>query len=237
MMGRTHKAGGVLAGVLIGGFLVSGNPVSIVVCTGALIGGCIMGSLLPDIDKKESTIGRTLWFISWPIYFFRLLVKLFAYIFPGILKKAFQELEEDTGHRALAHSLITWAVLSGSFWMCRSYIFGWILHGGKKLLSLIPMKLPDINHYIGALMSDIHISNLLIHKSIGLFIIGTSIGMLSHLFLDLFTPGGVALLSPVIDKKVEIPIIKTNGLAEKALGGIMTIAAIWLAYKDIIVKI
>lgn len=61
---------------------------------------------------------------------------------------------------------------------------------------------------------------------IDLFIYGFSIGMLSHIFLDWFTPSGVPLIFPLSKEKQSLNLFKTGGVGEvlfQALGVFMTI--------------
>lgn len=222
MMGKTHMVGGVLAGAVVSKFFYSGGLVTTGIYVGTLIGGSVLGSLLPDIDKKESTIGRKLWFISWPIYFFRLIIKLFANIFPeGKARKALEELDEDLGHRGIAHSLITWAVLTAILLIFKAYIIDFIIAATHKLLIHIPYTF--------------HITNTaILQKSIFTFLLGTSIGMLSHIILDLLTSEGIALFSPFIDIKFKIPLFKTGGVAEILFRGCLCVAVLLITYKWII---
>lgn len=59
MQGKTHKIGGACAGAIAGSLLLQ-PPYSFdkIALTGILVGGAIIGSLMPDIDHKNSTIGH-----------------------------------------------------------------------------------------------------------------------------------------------------------------------------------
>ena len=69
MMGKTHKVGGAVSGFSL---LTLAQVTSITInpIFGGLpfLAGNIIGALLPDIDQRKSTIGRLLWFISFPIW-------------------------------------------------------------------------------------------------------------------------------------------------------------------------
>ena len=59
MMGKTHKLGGVCSGVIVSSFLLQ-QPYTVeklMIC-GTIIVGSTIGSLWPDIDQKNSTIGK-----------------------------------------------------------------------------------------------------------------------------------------------------------------------------------
>lgn len=59
MNGGTHKIGGVCAGAMAGIMLLE-PPYTLdkLILTGVLIGGSVVGSLMPDIDHKGSTVGH-----------------------------------------------------------------------------------------------------------------------------------------------------------------------------------
>ncbi len=204
MMGRTHKVGGALTGIVISRFFYTDDLMITGICFASLVCGSILGSLLPDIDKKESTIGRSLWFISWPIYFVRLIIKLLSYILPGRAKKFFKNLDKDLSHRGIAHSLITWAVLTTILWQC-----------SLNLLPGIP---------------------LVLQISISKFLLGVSLGMLSHIILDMLTNNGVALFSPVTNVKIKIPLIniRTGGFVESFLRVIMCLLFFVILYNSVV---
>ncbi len=207
MMRKTHKTGGVLVGVVASDMFLQRNVIITCICVIVLINGSILGSLLPDIDKKESTIGRKLWFISWPIYFFRLIIKLFSIISPRMFRSFFNKVHKNTGHRYLAHSLITWAIIS--FW----FIWGCFTLG-NYISSMF-----RVDFYINSI--DIH---EVIKKVLYAFSLGTSIGMLSHIVLDLLTKEGIAIFAPIYDKRFKLPFhIPTNGFREKIIRNIMVI--------------
>jgi len=59
MMGRTHKYGGFATGVVASAYLIP-QPYTTesFIMGGLLIGTAMVGSLIPDIDHKNSTMGR-----------------------------------------------------------------------------------------------------------------------------------------------------------------------------------
>lgn len=238
MMGKTHEAGGALAGVIVSRFFYTTDPVTTTVSFGTLVLGAMLGSLLPDIDKKESKIGRILWFISWPIYIFRLILKLLAGIFPGIIKKACQEIDEDFEHRGIAHSLITWSILSAILWIFRLQILPTLLRAGSWLVQIAIDIIPkgqlrslilDVGNWITHIVK---IDPGLLNRGIMTFVIGIIVGMLSHILLDILTNDGVAILSPFIDKKVSILSINTGSFAETLICGLLAVVTIAMVYKD-----
>lgn len=65
MKGKTHKIGGACAGAIAGAMLLQ-PPYTFdkMLLTGILVGGSIIGSLMPDIDHQGSTIGHKMKLIS-----------------------------------------------------------------------------------------------------------------------------------------------------------------------------
>ena len=215
MMGKTHKIGGALAGVAVSRILYSGDYAT-VGAYASLIIGSVLGSLLPDIDKKESTIGRILWFISWPIFLLRITFRLLARILPGALKRHLKEIDEDLGHRGIAHSLITWLVFSVILYFSQSFI------------------LRNLTEIIDIFSKEIVIDPVMIKVNIFAFLFGVSVGMLSHILLDIFTNSGVAIFSPFIDKKIKVCSIKTGSIAESVIRKLMTAAVVVILYDDLL---
>lgn len=190
-MGKTHKIGGLFAGVLVSSYLVSDDFVVSCVSVGTVMLGSVLGSWLPDIDKKESTIGRKLWFISWPIYFFRLLVYIAAVVIPKKFDKPWFRFYKNMGHRGISHSFITLIILSFGF----QYLYNLISWDGKYFLSKVVYSL----------------------------LVGVTVGMFSHIILDLFTTQGVALLCPFFNFRFKIPVVRTNSVREKIVGKLLTV--------------
>lgn len=59
MMGKTHKLGGVCAGTIASACMIQ-TPITTekLILTGIVLGTSIIGSLLPDIDHTNSTMGK-----------------------------------------------------------------------------------------------------------------------------------------------------------------------------------
>ena len=59
MNGETHKLAGVCTGIVASSFLLN-QPYTTekILLTGVLIGGSILGSLVPDIDHRQSKLGN-----------------------------------------------------------------------------------------------------------------------------------------------------------------------------------
>ena len=65
MTGKTHKVGGICTGV-IASTMILNTPYTIdkMILTTTMISGSILGSLMPDIDHKGSTIGSRVKLLS-----------------------------------------------------------------------------------------------------------------------------------------------------------------------------
>lgn len=213
MMGKTHRVGGILTGIATSSVFLNDNMLQSGLKVVALLTGAILGSYLSDIDKKESTIGRRLWFISWPIYLFRLLIKILSLVLPKKIRPFFKKIYKQTGHRYLAHSLVTWLIVSLLFNIICSTLF----YSFETILQL-NILLP--------------IAAWLPHNVFLIFSIGLSVGMLSHIVLDYFSDTGEALFAPFSDKKFKFPItMSTNGIMEQLLYVTMNLFVPILSYK------
>lgn len=112
MMGRTHVAGGFLFGSAASLFIQRALP-DITYQNDMLF--CISTALfssmcarLPDIDEKNSTIGRRLWFLSWPIYLLQLILMIPSLF--GI--RIFKRVSKEVGHRGFTHYPSTWLLIT-----------------------------------------------------------------------------------------------------------------------------
>jgi inner membrane protein len=139
MKGTTHIVAGAVTGSIIAKSL--NLPIEDTVL---LASASAIGSLIPDIDKKNSTIAKPFFFISYPI------------------RKTF-------GHRTLTHSLFPY------------------------LIAFLLINYLDIAYSI--------------------YWNGVILGALSHIFLDMLNPTGVALFYPV-KKKISFLKIRTGGIFE-----------------------
>ena len=148
---KTHINGGILVGLYVSLQMVSTTKIS----TGILLGGSLIGSIFPDIDHKNSYIGRK-------------------------VKTVSKAINKFAGHRKLFHAPLVYLLL---YSMSLGFITDKLLIFGVK----------------------------------GLFL-----GILSHLFLDSFTVGGLPWFYPLSKKKFSLAKIKTNSRGEDMLCGILT---------------
>lgn len=177
MTGRTHIAGGVaLCGLAELSYLSITNSSTPIVYTMLFLASSTCGSLLSDIDETRSTIGRKLWFISWPVL---LLKSCYKFILLLMFKKNRKSILD---HRGITHYLITWFIMTCILFLPYTYC-------RIRILSLFDTS---ITLCIAA---------------------GISIGMLSHIMLDLIS-GKIALLYPFIKKKIGIMLIRSFSMKE-----------------------
>lgn len=158
-MKKTHIAGGVLLGsIMIDHHKISESLIPVA------MSASILGSLLPDIDHRNSYIGRRLKVTSW------------------IASKTL-------GHRGATHS----PIFTGLFLLTLQ-----ILIGRSKL-------------YVN--LNVLTVVNTFLYY-----------GILSHIFLDSLTPGGVPLLYPIFSNKISFFNIKTGGTIESLFRYILYVA-------------
>lgn len=148
---KTHINGGILVGLYVNIQMTNISMIS----KGIFLGATVVGSLLPDIDHKNSYIGKK-------------------------AKTVSKTINKLAGHRKLFHAPLMYLLLY-------SISIGMI---NDKLL-VVGMK--------------------------GLFW-----GILSHLFLDSFTIGGLPWFYPLSKKKFSLGSVKTNSKVEEILCGILT---------------
>ena len=93
MLGKTHRVGGLCTGVIMSSILMNSSIVTDFsserfILSSALVCGSVFGSLLPDIDHPDSTLGRKVKPLSLCI-------------------------DKIFGHRGLFHSPLLYIVLTG----------------------------------------------------------------------------------------------------------------------------
>ena len=148
---KTHINGGILVGLYVNIQMINTSIIS----KGIFLGAAVVGSILPDIDHKNSYIGKK-------------------------AKTVSKTISKLAGHRKLFHAPLMYLL---------SYSISIGMINDKLLLACIK----------------------------GLFL-----GVLSHLFLDSFTIGGLPWFYPLSKKKFSLCNIKTNSKVEEILCGILT---------------
>lgn len=136
-MGKTHVAGGILSGTTVLLLTQKAMPELCSLSTGLLAGISVtyfsgMSARLPDFDKKDSTIGRRLWFISWPLYILQLFFKFLSFF--GI--KTFESISKIIDHRGITHFPLTWCLITAftSFYAYSIYSATNLLSSTKIIL-------------------------------------------------------------------------------------------------------
>lgn len=110
MTGTTHRLAGLSTGITAIEIL----QVNDVKIQTALLAGCILGSLLPDIDNPQSTISYKIPFIRTVYGLFQKFLRVGA----GVLPKCQKEyVRSSIGHRGLSHSLFIAIMLPMLAWL------------------------------------------------------------------------------------------------------------------------
>ncbi len=187
MTGPTHRIGGLAAGTILISLLHI-NP-----SEGAFfITGALLGSLLPDIDNRHSSISRKWNIMSLFVHLGQKLLRGIAGIFPNKQKDYICSL---IGHRGLTHSVIAIFFVPG----------------------IIFLIMKDIGHMnIGRMLA-----------------IGMSVGIFSHLFLDMLA-GGVPLFMPFSIKRIAFLHIKTGGVVEWIFRILMISVFIYFGWEAVL---
>lgn len=97
MMAATHRLGGLAAGMAIAAVLHT-SPAD----TGVIIAGAVLGSLVPDIDNRQSCISRKWKIASLAVSAGQAVIRGLSNLLPRKQKKYVRSL---IGHRGLTHSL------------------------------------------------------------------------------------------------------------------------------------
>ena len=207
MMGKTHKVGGAVSGFSL---LTLAQVTSITInpIFGGLpfLAGNIIGALLPDIDQRKSTIGRLLWFISFPIWIIQSILNYFLRNSKSPLAKA---IKGTVNHRGFAHWPIHYII--GAF-IC--FLFLLISDINQEYLTIASFY----NTYFRNLEVGVDTSSIMgaaIPLMIGMFLMGICFGALNHIFLDALNVQGVPLFAPFSLKKIPLGKIVTGMTSKK----------------------
>lgn len=103
MMAATHRLGGIAAGTALAAILKVDMAE-----TGILLAGAVLGSLLPDIDNRNSTISYKIPLVSLLVTVGQAAIRGISSLFPRKQKNYIRSL---IGHRGLTHSLLAAVLL------------------------------------------------------------------------------------------------------------------------------
>ncbi len=171
MVGKSHLAFGAITGAALSTFVISKTgSANMQVIAIPLI---LIGSVLPDIDNPESTMGHK----------FPMLSKIINKIF---------------GHRLFIHSVFCLALLYALIYLFPK-IMAIIIATFLTILIFKSLKLPLIIKLIIGIPISLSLMLILI-SNVFLLIVGICFGFLGHTFLDLFTADGSGILYPIIPK-------------------------------------
>lgn len=98
MMAATHRLGGLAAGVAASAVLHT-EPIE----SGVIIAGAVLGSLIPDIDNRHSSISRRWRVLSLAVTAGQAVIRGLSGLLPSRQKKYVRSL---IGHRGITHSLV-----------------------------------------------------------------------------------------------------------------------------------
>lgn len=222
MLGTTHRFGGMAFGAMTPVFIekVLDIPVhnSLEFAVIAMAGGAI-GSLIPDIDSPSSILGKK-------------------------IKPISKAIAETMGHRGGTHSLIAVIifgilttllgtkledVLYGNMNGRNHIIFAIV--AGLILMSSVLFVIQSIpskknrrftkKHSTFVVMSVFIITMFIAYQNseslyhyIRVYLLGVLVGYISHIFLDMFTRGGVPFFKPFTDFRIRFTKFKTGSVIE-----------------------
>lgn len=196
-MGKTHKIGGAVIGLIILDAILILKIADInpfFHCIPFIVAN-IIGALLCDIDSINSTISRYLWIIAIPIW---LLQKIMGLIFRNPKSKIAKNLKSTVNHRGFAH----WPIV---------YIFGILLITVFSMVFDV-LFMPNTETLGNGLLIKIY---PYLKGAIIAFLYGLCTGALSHILLDAFNDRGVPLFAPFSFKRKRFMHIATRSKAEK----------------------
>ncbi len=110
MLGQTHRLAGIAAGIALASEL-NIIPVQRPFAFAGVIGVSVMGSLMPDADQPNSTIGRRLFILWLPLYILRVIIRIIAFFAPSM-----KNVSRGLAHRGISHSPWFWAVFGVGMW-------------------------------------------------------------------------------------------------------------------------
>lgn len=98
MMAATHRLGGLAAGVAVA-VALHAEPIE----SSVIIAGAVLGSLIPDIDNRNSSISRRWRVLSLVVTVGQAVIRGMSNLFPVRQKNYIRSL---IGHRGITHSFV-----------------------------------------------------------------------------------------------------------------------------------
>ena len=204
MVGKSHLAFGAITAAALSTFVIS--KTGSVSMQAASIPLVLIGSILPDIDNPQSTMGNKFPIIS------RILNKIF-------------------GHRFFVHSVLFLVLIYACmrFFAETTMLIICILLGILLFKSIkLPLLLKIILGPPLALTGTMFLT-----KNTYLFTTCICFGFLGHSFLDLFTTDGSGILFPILPK-ISLRNVKTGEPGKLNLGELFFCCTVALAFSGII---
>lgn len=110
MTGATHRMAGMCTGIAAIEILQADD----IKIQAVLLTGCILGSLLPDIDNPQSTISYKIPLVRAVYGMLQNAIRGFASLLP---RRQREYVRSSIGHRGLSHSLLAAVVLPELAWL------------------------------------------------------------------------------------------------------------------------
>lgn len=217
MQGNTHRFGGILFGAAVSAVSIPlvhiQNPIPV---AGVMMMGGAIGSLIPDIDHEGSLIGRKMKPVSHVVRkvcghrgYTHTLLALFVYSLAcmGLSKIIVHACEgENSFNNKVFLGLIT-ALVLGSATL-------FILNKFSHLVTRKEITKIVAGVALFGFIGGIYDTNIILHY-VPIYLIGSMVGYLSHLFLDMLTVTGVPLFKPFTDHMFRIAKLRTGEVEGK----------------------
>lgn len=106
MNGHTHQVGAILSASILLPTVIQNESLASSLKGAIFLGGALIGGLLPDADMQNSTMGKRIYPVAWPMYLLRSVLRLVAVFIPK-----FKAFTKTLGHRGISHSPFLWIVV------------------------------------------------------------------------------------------------------------------------------
>ncbi|WP_435112377.1 metal-dependent hydrolase [Nocardiopsis synnemataformans] len=197
MMGSSHAATGVLAGVAVGAAFGS-HPVDVVVCAAVGAGA----ALLPDLDEPGSTVGRSLGFVSRGVS--RALRATSRRVYRATATSYDLRGRSDGGHRHLTHTVpavLVFGAVAGGIAALGALGLGLVAFGMSALgLGCVARSFGRSAVQSAGVVAACVAAAAVVLGSAPWWLIGltVAVGALVHVLGDWLTRSGVPLAWPLV---------------------------------------